>query len=166
MTEAPTNAIREEHIPRREAVTMALYVAIVLLAEAVALQASSLGETEVIVGAVWGTTIGVTLAHVYAFTLSTSLFSQGRIGRTDRLAAVAQLAAAGVVALVATLPFLFLSTNAAFNLSGSLLTVLIGATGYGSARAGGVPLRRAILIGAVALAAGAIVVSVKAALSH
>ena len=150
---------------RKEAVTMALYIAIVLLAEAIPLQAYSLDSAEVI-GTYWGSTIGLALAHVYAFTLSARLFSHGHIGRGDWRSATAQLAAAAAVALVATLPFVFLEGEVAFNLSGSLLAILIGVTGFESARVGGAPIRRAIVIGIVALVVAVIVVAVKATLSH
>jgi hypothetical protein len=150
---------------RRESVTMALYIAIVLLAEAVPLQTYDLDTGEVI-GTYWGSTIGLAIAHVYAFTLSARLFSQGHITGSEQRAIVTQLVAAAGVAFVATIPFVFLDGDAAFNLSGSLLAILIGATGFEAARAGGAPIRRAILIGAVTLVVAAIVVAVKATLSH
>ncbi len=166
MAELQTSAAVGERVgAMREGVTMALYVAVVLLAEAIPLQATSLGGAEVI-GTYWGSTIGLALAHVYAFTLSARLFSHGHMERSEWLAAASQLAAAVLVALVATLPFVFLTGDPAFNLSGSLIALLIGATGFESARAGGVPVRRALLIGAAALIVAALVVGVKASLAH
>lgn len=78
----------------------------------------------------------------------------------------AQFVAAVIVALVATLPFLFVSEGTALNISGSLLAVLIGGTGFESARARGARVPRALLFGAASLLAAAIVVAVKAALGH
>src|SRR5262245_49555690 len=53
----------------REAVTMALYVSIVLGAEFVAVVDLAEEEPSTI-GAIWGTAIGVALAHVFAFNLA------------------------------------------------------------------------------------------------
>ena len=150
---------------RLEALTMALYLAIVLLAESVALQAYSADSAE-IVATSWGTALGLVLAHLFAFTLSTRLVSGGHVGAAAWRSGGAQLAAAVTVALVATLPFLFVAESIALNISGSLLAILIGATGFESARARGARVSRALLFGAASLVAAAVGVAVKAALSH
>ena len=145
---------------------MALYLAIVLLAESVALQ-RLLGRTRPRSSATcWGTAVGLALAHLFAFTLSTRLVSGGHVSAATWRNAGAQLAAAAFVALIATFPFLLVDEGIAFSISGSFLTLLIGATGFESARAGGAPIRRALLIGATSLLAAAIVVAVEAAVAH
>ena len=156
---------RVEPETRLEALTMALYLAIVLLAESVALQAYSADAAE-IVATSWGTAIGLVLAHLFAFTLSTRLVAGGHVEAAAWRSEGAQFVAAVIVALVATLPFLFVSEGTALNISGSLLAVLIGGTGFESARARGARVPRALLIGAASLLAAAIVVAVKAALGH
>ena len=58
---------------------MSLYVAIVLLAALMVVPDSS-GHGDVqVLGLVWGTTIGLALAHLFAFRVSARLVSEGRI---------------------------------------------------------------------------------------
>jgi hypothetical protein len=87
----------------REGVTMGLYLAIVTLAEASALDSSGVGAGAT-VAAIWGTAIGLALAHVFAFDLSARIFARGRPHRSTRLSATAQVIAAAAVAALATLP--------------------------------------------------------------
>lgn len=73
---------------QREALTMGLYLAIVLLAllsEVVGIAASAAP----VVGAIWGTAIG--LAHVFAFRLAGKRFSAGNLTAQDRAAIMGQL---------------------------------------------------------------------------
>ena len=85
---------------------MALYVCIVLGAEFVAV-ADQADEEASTVGAIWGTAVGVALAHVFAFNPAARLFAGGGRSGTRR-AAWAQLGAAAAVAAILSLPFLFL----------------------------------------------------------
>ena len=62
---------------RKEAFTMALYVAICLLA-ALAAVSESTAEDHVF-EIVWGTTIGLALAHWLAFSVSARLVAAGRV---------------------------------------------------------------------------------------
>ena len=149
----------------REGVTMALYLAIVTLAEAGALDSGGV-DAAATVAAIWGTAIGLALAHVFAFDLSARIFARGRPHRSTRVSATAQVIAAAAVAAVATLPFLVFSRDVAFTISGLLMAALIGLTGFAAARAGGHGHVRALLVAAVTLVIGAVVVIVKAGLGH
>jgi hypothetical protein len=148
----------------REAVTMALYVCIVLAAEFVAVADRAPDEAWAI-GAIWGTAIGVALAHVFAFNLAARLFAGGRVSSETSRAAWAQLAAAAVVAAVLTLPFLFLPLGPALDSSGYLLAALIGVTAYVASREAGAGRVRSLVDGLVALAVAMAVVSLKVWLS-
>jgi hypothetical protein len=53
----------------RDALTMALYVSLVLAAEFLTLE-SHLDSASLAISAIWGTAIGLTLAHIFAFELS------------------------------------------------------------------------------------------------
>ena len=77
----------------REAVTMALYVGVVLAAEFVAVEEHAVDELST-VAVIWGTAVGVALAHVFAFNLAARLFAGGRLARGTRRAVWAQLASA------------------------------------------------------------------------
>ncbi len=144
---------------------MGLYLAIVLLAESIPLQAYSPGAAE-IVATYAGTAIGLAIAHVFAFTLSARLLSGGHVRPGAWRSAGAQLIAAALVALIATLPFLLDDEEVAFDVSGAILALFIGASGFESSRVRGASVRRSLGAGAVVLLIAAVVVVLKAALTH
>jgi hypothetical protein len=143
---------------------MALYVCIVLAAEFVAVSDLAVDEPSTI-GVIWGTAIGVALAHVFAFNLAARLFAGGRVPAETRRAAWSQLAAAAAVSAILTLPFLVLSLEPAVEASGFLLAALIGATAYVASREAGAGRVRSVVDGLVVLAIAMAVVSVKVGLS-
>ena len=99
---APTDGSGDE--ARREAYTTALYVAICLLAVLTAVADRPESGHLSVFELVWGTTIGLTLAHWFAFRLSARLVGAGAFGRHDAEAAAAQLGGALAVAVLATVP--------------------------------------------------------------
>jgi hypothetical protein len=143
---------------------MALYVGIVLAAEFVAVEELAVDETST-VAVIWGTAIGVALAHVFAFNLAARLFAGGSITRDTRRAVWAQLATAAAVAFVVTVPFLLLSLGPALDVAGFLLAALIGVTAFVASRAAGASRLRSLVDGLIALAVAMAVVSVKVGLS-
>lgn len=63
----------------REALTMALYVAVCLLAASIAVGGGDGHPEEVnVIAAIWGITIGLALAHLFAFRVSARLGSSIR----------------------------------------------------------------------------------------
>ena len=150
---APSEAVRE-------AVTMALYVGVVLAAEFVAVEEHAVDELST-AAVIWGTALGVALAHVFAFNLAARLFAGGRITPGTRRAVWAQLASAATVALVVTVPFLFLALGPALDVSGFLLSALIGVTAYVASREAGAGRIRSLVDGVIALAVATAIVSVK-----
>ena len=60
---------------------------------------------------VWGVTIGLALAHIFAFRVSARLVAAGRVGPHDAGAVGAQLVGAAAVALLATIPVFLLPGN-------------------------------------------------------
>lgn len=154
---APSEAVRE-------AVTMALYVCIVLAAEFVAGAQEAVDEASTI-AVIWGSALGVAIAHVFAFNLAARLFAGGRVAPGTRRAAWAQLGAAAAVAAILTVPFLILSLGPALDTAGYLLAALIGVTAYVASREAGAGRARSLLDGLVVLAIAIAVVSVKVSLS-
>lgn len=154
---APSEAVRE-------AVTMALYVGVVLAAEFVAVEEHAVDEPST-VAVIWGTALGVALAHVFAFNLAARLFAGGGLAPGTRRAVWAQLASAAAVALVVTIPFFFLGLAPALEVSGFLLAALIGVTAYVASREAGASRVRSLLDGLIALAVATAVVSVKVGLT-
>jgi len=154
---APSEAVRE-------AVTMALYACIVLAAEFVAV-ADRAADELFTVGVIWGTAVGIALAHVFAFNLAARLFAGGRLRPDPRRAAWAQLLAAAVVAAIVSVPFLFLPVGPAVDASGFVLAALIGVTAYVASREAGAGRARSLLDGLIVLAIAMAIVSVKVGLS-
>jgi hypothetical protein len=151
--------------PIREAVTMTLYVCVVLVAEFVTV-GQELESERAAVGVIWGTTVGLALAHVFAFNLAARLLVPEAGDQQTRAAAWAQLGAAAVVAAVVSLPLLVWSLETALDVGASLAAALVGLTAYLAARNAGAGRFRAIVEGAVVLAIAAALVGVKAWLAH
>jgi hypothetical protein len=63
-----------------------------------------------VLGLVWGTTVGLALAHVFAFRIAGRLVHKGNLPRTDRIVSVIQLAGAAAVAVIVSVPVLFAPT--------------------------------------------------------
>jgi hypothetical protein len=160
---------RSERVSRavlQEGVTMALYLAIVLYASIVALPDQDRLEPLPSTGLIWGTTIGLTLAHQFAFSVSAPMVAGHGRGRRERQMLAAQgLAAIGVAALV-SLPVIFLSVDAGYEAAEAVLTAIIGVAAFASSRRAGASLGRALLLTGVLLAVAAGIVAIKVAAGH
>jgi hypothetical protein len=136
---------------------MALYVAVCLLAALTAMaEQADAGHVDVF-KVIWGTTVGLALAHLFAFRVSARLVAAGTIRRQDAESAAAQLAGALVVVL-ATVPVLVLPGPSELDVVRDLLAAFVAAVGYAVARNAGAGRGRAaayaatILIVAVTIA--------------
>jgi hypothetical protein len=147
----------------REAVTMVLYVCIVLAAEFVA-GVDDVESERFAVEVIWGTVIGLALAHVFAFNLAARLLTGGRSPEV-RAAAWAQLAAAAALALIVTIPFVLFSLRPALRVDAFLVAGLIGVAAYAASRGSGVSWKRSLFDGLIALAIALLVVSIKVGLT-
>ena len=144
---------------------MAMYVAVCLLAAltAVAEQASD-GHVRAL-GIIWGTTVGLTLAHVFAFRVSARVVAQGRIRRSDADAIVAQLVGAVGVAVLATIPVLLWPSTGELDVVRELLALFIALVGFQVARSSGAGRVRSLVYGASLLAVAVTVAVLKNVLS-
>jgi hypothetical protein len=147
----------------REGVTIALYVCIVLEAEFVSI-GSYLPARRTAIALIWGTTIGLTLAHLFAFDLAARLFSGGRTAGA-RAAVWAQLMGAAAIAAVGTLPFLVFSVEVALRVAAWLIGAVVGWTAYEVALASGARRARALAYGIAVLVVAELVVNVKVLIS-
>jgi hypothetical protein len=121
----------------QEAVTMALYVGISVLAVLVGIPSSSLTEPARIV---LFTSIGLLLAHLIAFRLSARLTHRGRlVGEHVRLVG-AQLAGGLAVTALALAPVLIFPDEIGIEVAELVLLGLVAGTGYVAARM--IPLSR------------------------
>jgi hypothetical protein len=154
---APSEAVRE-------AVTMVLYVCLVLTAEFVAAGSQATSE-RLAIEVIWGTAIGLALAHVFAFNLAAKLLVGGRLSPEIRAAAWAQLAAAAALALAVTIPFALFTLRPALRVSAFLVAGLIGVAAYAASRGSGAGRTRSLVDGLIALVIAVVVVSIKVALS-
>jgi hypothetical protein len=125
----------------REAVTMVLYVSVVEIAELAAIPESHSAGGRVTgpVGAqlmaiVWGTAVGLAIAHWFAFRLAAPAFRGERPTRHDTYIGVAQVLGAMFVAAVSSLPVVLFSDVRAQETIGDVPALLIGAVAYLIAR--------------------------------
>jgi hypothetical protein len=149
----------------REGLTMALYVCLVLAAE-FTIVGEHADDEGVVLGVIWGTTMGLALAHVFAFDLAARMFSRGRVSTETRTAALVQLVVAAVVALAATVPFLLFPLDTALKVAGYLVAGFVGAAAYAVARRSGAGHGRSAIYGLSVLAVAILVVSLKVTLAH
>ena len=130
---------------------MALYVAVCLLAALIALgEDADHGHVRAF-GLVWGTTVGLALAHAFAFRISARLTASGRFSAEDGHIVLAQLAGATFVAAIATLPLLVFDSTTEFDVVRTVLGVFIGALGFEVGRLSGAGRVRSVVFGGLVL---------------
>jgi hypothetical protein len=156
-----TGAHHEDTEVFKEAVAMALYVAIYLLAEMAAIPDPNLHDDLELLGVVWGTAFAIAIAHWFAFRVAARLVSEGRVRRSDERIAGAHLAGAGLVALLATVPVLVLPASAQRDVIRLLLAGFAGLAGYEVGRTSGASTRRSLLLGLGILATTLTIAAVK-----
>jgi len=155
-----------------EATVMILYVSVVEIAELAALpethfpdgHVSGPGRAELL-AIVWGTALGLALAHWFAFQVAAPAFRGEHTSRHDVRVGLAQVSGAVVVAVASSLPIVFLSDLRAQETTRDLPAVLIGIVGYLLARRTGKSRRTAVFYGVTALAVGVLVALVKSTLA-
>jgi hypothetical protein len=145
---------------RREGYTMALYVSVCLLAALSAIgERADAGHLDVF-KIVWGTTLGLALAHWFAFRLSSRLVAAGRLGHHEKRVMAAQFAGALVVALLATVPVVLLPATAELDVVRLVLAAFVASVGYAVARHSGASIGRSLVYAAAILVvAGAVAVA-------
>jgi hypothetical protein len=156
----------------REAATMVLYVSVVEIAELAAIPEEHFAHgraTGPVGGAllaiVWGTAVGLAIAHWFAFRVAAPAFRGQSPTRLDAQIGLAQLAGAIFVAAVSSIPVLVLNDVRAQETTGDVPAVIIGVIAYLVARASGRSQLPAVFYGITALALGVTVALVKAKLS-
>jgi len=171
---APPVSLPSEARPEvlREAVTMTLYVSVVLIAELAAIPEKHFADGRVtgavgeqLLAIVWGTAVGLAVAHWFAFGLAAPAFRGQRPSRLDTLIGFSQVGSAIFVACVSSLPVLFLSDAHAQETTGDVPALLIGVAGYLLARATGRSRVASISYGVTALSLGVLVALIKTRLA-
>jgi hypothetical protein len=156
----------------REAVTMILYVSVVEIAELAAIPEEHFTHGHVtgavggqLLAIVWGTAVGLAIAHWFAFRVAAPAFRGERPTRIDTYVGLAQVGGAMFVAAVSSLPVLLMSDVRAQETTGDVPALLIGIVGYLIGRATGRSRLAAIFYGLTALALGVLVALVKTRLA-
>jgi hypothetical protein len=142
---------------------MALYLAVCLIAALTALENAAAIPGRVM-GLVWGTTIGLALAHLFAFRIAGRLVHDGRIPRSDRIVSGIQLAAAAAVAVIVTVPVLIAPPDSELDWARFMCAGIIGAGGYGVARGAEQNRIRSLAFATGVLAVALVVAGIKHAL--
>ncbi len=140
---------------------MALYVAVVLLAALAALGESGDDPRIDTLGLVWGTAIGLALAHYFAFRVSARLVTAGEVGREEAELALAQLAGAVAVAVLVSVPVVVLPASAELDAAVLVLAGLVSAAGFAVARSSGASWTRSALYALVVLVIGVTIAILK-----
>lgn len=156
----------------REAVTMVLYVSVVEIAELAAIPEEHFAHGRVtgavggtLLAIIWGTAVGLALAHWFAFGLAAPAFRGERPTRVDTYIGLAQVGGALFVAAVSSVPVLFFSDVRAQETTGDVPALLIGIVGYLIARTTGRSRVAAFFYGITALAVGVLIALVKSLLA-
>jgi hypothetical protein len=152
---------------KREGVTMALYISLSLLAVLVALPSTlNPGTAESPALTILLTSIGLILAHVLAFRISTRLAHRGQLSATNLELLAAQISGGLAVTFVAVFPVLIIGGPEGVRAAELLLLAFVAVVGYVAARS--VPLSplRALAYVAAVVALTLVVLWVKNLVHH
>jgi hypothetical protein len=136
---------------RKEASTMALYVAVCLLAALTAAAENAAHGHVRVIGLVWGVPMGLAIAHLFAFRVSARLVAHGTVEAGDVEAAGAQLLGAAAVALLATVPVFLLPSTSELDAVRLILAFSIALMGFLVAKESGAKTIRSVLYGVTTL---------------
>ena len=144
-----------------EASTMALYVSVVLLATLAAIHNTTNPHAVNLLEIIWATTVGLALAHFFAFRVASRLVRGTAFHRHDLHVAFAQLGGALAVAVVSSIPVVLLPPSSENDVVRLLLGLLMGIAGYASGRTGAASRPRSLALGALTLVLGVTVALIK-----
>lgn len=150
----------------REAVTMALYLSLSLLAVLLAIPTSGDKASEDPVGLIFLTAVGLLVAHLLAFGISSRLVSRGDLDAEARLIAFAQIAGGALVVALVMLPMVFFDAPTSIQVAQALLLAFVAGVGYTAARQSDATRLRALLYVGVVVVSVLIVLALKAAVGH
>lgn len=110
---------------------------------------------------IWGITVGLALAHWFAFRVSARMVGAGKVHSSDIQLAAAQLIAAAGVAFLASVAVLLLPDSSELAGAEFLLAGLIALIGLGVALSAGASRFRAVVYSLAVLAGALIIAALK-----
>jgi FtsH-binding integral membrane protein len=149
----------------REAMTMALYLSLSLLAVIVAMPVNNEDHRVRAGVTLLVTALGLLLAHHLAFRMSSRLVNEGLLTAESVSALQAQALGGVPVAVAAALPVFFLGELPGEYVAELLLVAFVAIVGYRTARQKASPLRSLLYVLVIVLAALAVIL-VKLAVGH
>jgi hypothetical protein len=158
--------VEDPHRSRRAIATMMLYVSVVLMGAVATVPASDLDDDFEVAAVIWGSALGLALAHWFAFNAAAHLFRGEGINREELREGLGEALAAVAVAGLATLPLLLLDATTAAAVSLIALSLVVTVVAYVASRHGGLSRRRALVRGAVTVVAATAVAVLKIWLGH
>jgi hypothetical protein len=149
----------------REAVTMALYISLSLLAVLVALPRASTAESDDLWLTILLTAVALLFAHQLAFRISTRLVNKGLLDAAGVKLLGAQLIGGLIAAVAAALPVLVFGSEAV-RASELILLLFVAATGYRAARSVPASRLRALMYVGVVVVGVIAVLFLKSLVGH
>jgi hypothetical protein len=145
---------------------MVLYVSVVLMGAIVTVPADDLDEDVEVAAIIWGSALGLALAHWFAFNASAHLFRGEGISPDELREGFWEAAAALGVAVAATVPLLLLDDTTGAAVSLVALAAVVTWVAYVASRHGGLSRPRALLRGGVTMVLALLVAALKIRLGH
>ncbi|MCU0296482.1 MAG: hypothetical protein MUD05_10575 [Candidatus Nanopelagicales bacterium] len=149
----------------REAVTMALYISLSLLAVLVALPSASTAESDDLWLTILLTAVALLFAHQLAFRISSRLVNKGLLDAAGVKLLGAQLIGGLIAAVAAALPVLVFGSEAV-RASELILLLFVAATGYRAARSVPASRLRALMYVGVVVVGVIAVLFLKSLVGH
>lgn len=141
---------------------MALYLGLSLLAVLLAIPASGEASVEILII----TAIGLLIAHLLAFAVSSRLVTQGRLDAHARGIAAAQVLGGLAVVVLVSVPVLLFDAPTGVRVAEFVLLAFVAAVGYLAARQAEVSRTRAAVYAGVVILLALLVVVVKGVAGH
>jgi hypothetical protein len=163
---APFRATRNDPSLRREADMMAFYLGITLLVALDVLQDPHPPPLPALLLIIWGTTLGLGVAHWFAVGLSAYLVRDPATHHTSGQLLASQIMMAAVLAGVASVAVVLSPTRIEMLDSRIAVALFVAVLVAVEARAGGRSRRRALALGAGALALALAVAAFKLVVAH
>ncbi len=140
---------------------MVLYVSVVLMGAIATVPAKDIDEDVEVAAVIWGSTLGLALAHWFAFNASAHLFRGEGITPEELAEGAWEAFAALAVAMVATVPLLLFDDTTGAAVSLIALALVVTVVAYVASRHGGLSRGRALLRGGVTVVLAVIVAALK-----